>query len=47
IITNSLDVGIPPRQGTSEKSARSKLDMAHDGAVANMEHKLHLLKPLS
>ncbi|GKC43561.1 hypothetical protein Tco_1061283, partial [Tanacetum coccineum] len=41
-----LDVGIPPRQSTAMKSASSKLDLARNGVVVNMEYGLHLLKPL-
>ncbi|GJW50738.1 hypothetical protein Tco_0092089 [Tanacetum coccineum] len=47
IMTNSLDVRIPPRQSTAKKSASSKLDLARDSAVANVDYIFHLLKPLT
>nr|GEX43461.1 hypothetical protein [Tanacetum cinerariifolium] len=46
VMTNSLDMGIPPRHSIAKKSVSSKLNLARDGAVANMEYRLHLLKPL-
>ncbi|GKE33667.1 hypothetical protein Tco_1452989 [Tanacetum coccineum] len=46
-MTNSLDVGIPPRQSTAKQSATSKLNLAHSGAVAYVEYKFYFLEPLS
>nr|GEW56554.1 hypothetical protein [Tanacetum cinerariifolium] len=47
IITNSLNVGIPPCQCTARQSASGKLDLARNGAVANVEYIFHLFKPSS
>nr|GEV88550.1 hypothetical protein [Tanacetum cinerariifolium] len=47
IVTNSFNVGVPPRQSISKWSTCSKLDLACDGEVAYVEYKFHFLKPLS
>nr|GEX39026.1 hypothetical protein [Tanacetum cinerariifolium] len=40
-------MGIPPRQSSAKKSTRSKVNLARNGAIANVEYIFHLLEPPS